>query len=133
LVARIMYNEPYVSLPMRSSVRGGTVQHEWKRDGRWQGLSATTAETAAVPEAGSHEEFITDHEWGYSRQRDGGTIEYRVQHDRWPVRRATELRIDADFSSLYGSTLGPALTKPLTRFIVDGSAVTVGTPVRLAL
>lgn len=131
LVARLIYNEPYASLPMRSSVRDGTVRHEWRRDGRWEGLSATSAEGAAIPGAGSHEEFITDHEWGYTRQRDGGTIEYRVQHPRWPVRRATDLRIDADFSGLYGSTLGAALVKPMTAFVVEGSPVRVGKPVRV--
>jgi hypothetical protein len=31
---------------------------------------------------GSEEEFITEHYWGYTRQRDGGTIEYRVEHPR---------------------------------------------------
>ena len=131
LIARLIYNEPYVSLPMRSSVRGETVRHEWRRNGRWEGLTATSAEGATVPRHGSHEEFITDHEWGYTRQRDGGTIEYRVQHDRWPVRRAADLRIDADFSGLYGSTLGAALTEPVTAFVVEGSPVTVGRPVRV--
>src|SRR5579859_1535064 len=131
LIARLIYNEPYVSLPMRSSVRDGTVRHEWRRDGRWEGLTATSAEGAAIPRAGSHEEFITDHEWGYTRQRDGGTIEYRVQHDRWPVRQATDVRIDADFSGLYGSKLGAALAHPVTAFVVDGSSVTVGKPVRV--
>ncbi len=131
LVARHIYNEPYVSLPMRSAVREGTVRYEWRRDGRWEGLTAASSEGAAIPRAGSHEEFITDHEWGYTRQRDGGTIEYRVQHDHWPVRPATEVRINADFSGLYGPALGAALAKPVTAFVVAGSPVTVGKPVRV--
>ncbi|HEY6783503.1 MAG TPA: DUF2071 domain-containing protein, partial [Gemmatimonadales bacterium] len=120
-----------VRLPMRSAVGEGTIRYEWRRDGRWEGLTATSAEGAAIPRTGSHEEFITDHEWGYTRQRDGGTIEYRVQHDHWPVRRAVDLRIDADFSGLYGSTLGSALANPVTAFVVGGSPVTVGRPVRV--
>ena len=132
LIAHLIYNEPYVSLPMRSSVRSGTVRHEWRRNGRWEGLTATSAEGATIPRAGSHEEFITDHEWGYTRQRGGGTIEYQVQHDHWPVRRARDVRIDADFPGLYGSALGSALTHPVTAFVVAGSPVTVGRPVRVA-
>ena len=131
LIARLIYNEPYVRLPMRSAVGEGTIRYEWRRDGRWEGLTATSNEGATIPRAGSHEEFITDHEWGYTRQRDGGTIEYRVQHDRWPVRRAVDLRIDADFSDLYGPTLGAALANPVTAFVVGGSPVTVGRPVRV--
>ena len=130
LIARIVYNEPYVTLPMRSVV-AGDVRHEWKLGGRWHSVTAVPGGTDTAPLPGSHEEFITDHEWGYTRQRDGGTIEYRVQHDLWPVRRATNVRIDADFSGLYGSTLGAALTEPVTAFVVEGSPVTVGKPVRV--
>lgn len=131
-IARFIYNEPYVSMPMRSAVGSGTVRHEWRLDGRWRGVSATQAGDAVVPTAGSHEAFITNHAWGYTRQRDGGTIEYQVAHEPWPVRPVTDLRIDADFPGLYGATLGAALVKPVTGFVVDGSPVTVGRPVRLA-
>ena len=131
LTARLMYNEPYTTLPMRSSVNGA-VRHEWRLGGQWHHVSAAPSGTAVVPVPGSHEEFITDHEWGYTRQRDGGTIEYQVRHDRWPVQRALDLDLDADFPALYGSTLGSALRSPATAFLVAGSPVTVGRPVRLA-
>lgn len=130
LTARLVYNEPYVTLPMRSVVGAATVRHEWRVDGCWQGVTAGSEAEAIVPAEGSHEEFITDHEWGYTRQRDGGTVEYRVQHERWPIRRAADLHISADFRALYGPSLGAALTAPATAFVVDGSPVTVGRPRR---
>jgi hypothetical protein len=40
---------------------------------------------AAVLPNGSEAEFITEHYWGYARQRDGGTSEYEVEHPRWRV------------------------------------------------
>ncbi|HZH39978.1 MAG TPA: DUF2071 domain-containing protein [Gemmatimonadales bacterium] len=129
LIARAVYNEPYVTLPMRSSV-DGAVRHEWSLAGRWQGVSATPTGDAVEPLPGSHEEFITHHEWGYTRQRDGGTIEYRVVHDRWAVRRVAKLEVSADFRALYGPALGAALTTPATAFVIDGSPVTVGAPSR---
>ena len=35
---------------------------------------------ARALEAGSEAEFITEHYWGYTPQRDGGTVEYVVRH-----------------------------------------------------
>jgi hypothetical protein len=35
--------------------------------------------------AGSEAAFITEHYWGYTRQREGGTIEYRVEHPSWQI------------------------------------------------
>jgi hypothetical protein len=133
LTARLLYNEPYITLPMRSQTNPtvGAVFHRWRLGGRWHSVGTGRSGDAVAPLPGSHEEFITDHAWGYTAQRDGGTVEYRVEHERWPVRRASGLEIDADFQALYGSALGAALTAPATAFVVDGSPVTVGRPVRL--
>ena len=127
LIARAVYNEPYVSLPMRSAVNG-VVRHEWRLGGRWHGVAATPSANAGLPAPGSHEEFITDHEWGYAGQRDGSTLEYRVTHERWAVRQAVALDVNADFPALYGRALGAALGTPATAFVVEGSPVTVGRP-----
>lgn len=133
VTARVMYHEPYVRLPMRMAVAPppGSVRYQWRHGGRWHTLAAGRSGEAALPAPGSHEEFITDHAWGYTAQRDGGTIEYRVEHEPWRVRRAVGLELDADFRSLYGPALGAALATPSTAFVVDGSAVTVGRPSRI--
>ena len=88
----------------------------------WQGIAA-----------GSEEEFITEHYWGYNRQLDGRTLEYQVEHPRWQVRKAREYRFDCDVRSLYGAEFEPFLTeKASSAFLVEGSAVSVrkGRPVR---
>ena len=38
------------------------------------------------------EEFITEHYWGYTAQRNGGCTEYKVEHPRWNVWKARERR-----------------------------------------
>jgi hypothetical protein len=38
--------------------------------------------TPTVPPDDSEESFITEHYWGYARQRDGATVEYRVESAR---------------------------------------------------
>ena len=135
-MARLVYNEPYLTCPMRHEVEDARAEYGWRHGGRWQSL-AVTGEDGDWNEiaAGSDEEFITEHYWGYNRQRDGRTLEYRVEHPRWRVRRAREYRFDCDVAGLYGAEWVPFLTgKAATAFLVEGSAVSVrkGTPVDAA-
>src|SRR5688572_13158966 len=44
----------------------------------------------------------SEHYWGYSAQRDGGTVEYRVEHPRWRVWQVKEARFDCDVAAIYG-------------------------------
>ena len=83
--------------------------------------------------AGSEAEFITEHYWGYNRQRSGETLEYQVEHPRWRVWDAQSHRFDGDVAALYGAEFAPFLSvEPSSAFLVEGSAVTVrqGRPLR---
>jgi hypothetical protein len=51
----------------------------------------------------SEEAFIAEHYWGYSRQRDGATVEYQVEHPRWRVWRAEAAALSCDVAALYGA------------------------------
>lgn len=131
-VARAVYDEPYVALPMRHEVSPGRARYEWRLGGRWQGLSAAFGGPAAIPPEGSLEEFITEHYWGYTRRRDGGTSEYRVEHPRWRVWTAADPRFDGDVPALYGPAFAAHLAAaPGSAFVAEGSAVTVRRGVRM--
>ncbi|HEV8265611.1 MAG TPA: DUF2071 domain-containing protein [Gemmatimonadales bacterium] len=141
-VARALYNEPYQTVPMRSDVTHDpetAVTYSWQLNGRWHTLAGRRAGggTAAEPGRGpgrgpgSHEDFITEHYWGYTRQRDGGTLEYRVEHPRWRVWAAADVQVDADLSALYGPELARWLERPASMLLADGSAVRVGWPRRV--
>lgn len=84
-----------------------------------------------VAEPETLEAFITEHFWGYTRQRDGGTIEYRVEHPRWTVWRAADVQVPADLTDLCGRELGSVLVRPRSALIADGSPVTVFSPQRV--
>ena len=76
--------------------------------------------------AGSEEEFVTEHYWGYTRQRDGGTLEYEVEHPRWRVWTAVDPVFDGPAARLYGEGFGRVLAgPPRSGFIAAGSAVAV--------
>jgi uncharacterized protein len=88
LLARWAYNEPYRAVPMRSTAPDarvdapGRVTFEWRTGGRWQRLAATAVGTPVVPERTSEATFVTEHYWGYARQRDGSTRGVRAEGPR---------------------------------------------------
>jgi uncharacterized protein YqjF (DUF2071 family) len=132
-VARAAYNEPYVALPMRHRCEAGDVSYGWRLRGGWAEMRARPVGPGAPLVNGSHEEFITEHFWGYTKQRDGATIEYRVEHPRWNVSPVADPLVTGDLEELYGRTLAAVLMRPpSSAFVGDGSAVTVYSPTRIA-
>ena len=132
-VARWVYNENYVCCPTASTVvrpedgdARGTAAYRWKSAAGWNEAAADIHGLPSLVESGSEEEFITEHYWGYARQRDGGTMEYEVKHPRWRVWRATASRLTLDARGFYGDGFAAALSRPPTSaFVADGSTVEV--------
>lgn len=128
-VARLFYGEPYTALPMRHSIRqddnGLTISYEWRRNQKWESLNVRAKLGEPVlPEPDSHEKFIAEHYWGFSRGRR--TSAYRVEHPPWRIWNAVEASLTADIASLYGEKFVPALTSPAaSQFIAEGSRVQV--------
>ncbi|QDU30951.1 hypothetical protein ETAA8_61040 [Anatilimnocola aggregata] len=144
-VARWCYNEPYVSLAMRSEVdlpaitaddatsSQHSVSYGWKSSAGWLGLQVKTQGPKQLPAAGTLEEFIAEHYWGYCRQRDGGTVEYEVEHPSWNVWQAEQLPWLGDVPHFYGHPWTEALRSPASSaFLAEGSAVKVYQPLRIA-
>src|SRR5262245_19027779 len=114
ITARVFYGEPYQALPMRSEVidRDGEVsaRYEWRRGNKWEHLSMSARGEPQNILAGSHEESITEHYWGYTRRSSDRTSEYRVEHPRWKICPATSHEFRADAAALYGEKFLAALT-----------------------
>ena len=136
LVARLLYNEPYRAVPMShrfvpNSRTGTDRQYAWRAGDAWTTIHATADGPPRQLEVGSEEEFITEHYWGYTRQRDGATVEYEVTHPVWRVWQAAEPTLAADVVGLYGPAFGDALSRPVvSALIAEGSAITVHRPRR---
>ena len=129
-VARIVYGENYIRLPMKHRVdtTGATVtaEYEWKRSGAWSKIYVHASGPSAPAADGSLEQFITEHYWGYSKQRNGSSLEYRVTHVPWNVWRSTAAGFEGDATGIYGVELGRVLQRrPDSAFIADGSPVSV--------
>lgn len=131
-IARLIYNENYIALPMRHAVDlpehagPGSVAYHWRYRGRWNGLRARTVGPAQPLTSGSQAEFITEHYWGYAAQRDAGCVEYQVEHPRWRVWSAVDAVLDCDVGTLYGESFVDALSAtPTSAFVADGSPIAV--------
>lgn len=136
-MARAVYNENYVAMPMRHRIdvsveAGGTVEYGWRFRGRWCGLHATVRGPAGPLVPGSEEEFITEHYWGYTARGDGTCAEYRVEHPAWRIWRVSEARLDCDAGSLYGPEwVEPLSAAPRSAFVAEGSPIRVLAGARL--
>jgi len=135
--ARTFYNENYVALPMSHRIETAgkeikSVRYAWAFKGRENSLSLTTRGSSQPLRKGSQPEFITEHYWGYSVQRDGSTMEYQVEHPPWRIWETPAARLDCDAAKLYGRQFSEVLTRPpASAFLADGSPVIVRKGARL--
>ena len=113
--------------------RGGDLEYGWRYGGQEFSIAASVDGSAQMLESGSEAEFITEHYWGYTRQRDGGTLEYEVEHPRWRVWAPPRATFRGPASVLYGSVFGAILGgPPRSAFVAEGSPVTVYAGSRIA-
>jgi uncharacterized protein YqjF (DUF2071 family) len=129
-VARVLYNEAYVALPMahddRLEAPERHVSYSWEYGGRTCRLGLRAAGTPYFPQPDSEESFIAEHYWGYVRQRDGSTVEYQVEHPSWQVWRGEAPEFECDVEALYGAEFVETLSRPPTSaFLAKGSEIMV--------
>lgn len=131
--ARTLYNENYVHMPMTSTVQvPGRVSYAWNHAGGWDSISADIVGESYQPAPDSEEAFISEHYWGYSRRREGGTVEYQVEHPAWRVHRCETPVLTCRVAQLYGDAFVTALSEaPSSAFLAEGSAVKVYWGVRI--
>jgi uncharacterized protein YqjF (DUF2071 family) len=137
--AKLAYNEAYLAVPMSHEFEFDPatgdprrVEYSW-RLGRRSNRIEVHCEGGPLPlAAGSHEQFIAEHYWGYTAQRDGGTVEYRVEHPPWRMWQVHDPVLETDIERLYGRQFANVLSgPPSSAFLAEGSAITVYQPRRL--
>ena len=135
-MGRLLYNEDYITRPMRTDVSGPNVGeiadyrvgYEWLNDGRWNKLLvAAESGDGQVASEGSVERYFTNNYGGFARKRGGGSIEFPVTHPDWRVWKGTTSEYDCDVKAIYGSEfVAPLSQAPNSVFIASGSKVTLG-------
>jgi uncharacterized protein YqjF (DUF2071 family) len=137
LIARLAYNENYSAYPMTHRITraadAADFRYAWRVGRSPYEIEASTKDEPALPEASSAEQFITEHYWGYAKKRDGGTVEYRVEHEPWRVWRAATAKFSGEFGALYGAEFSSVLgARPSSAFVAEGSPVKVFSGRRIA-
>ena len=140
LIARALYGEAYATAPTAHrwssqglharEVRHGQlpleIEYEWRLGKHWQRLGVRAGNQRVPMTAGSMEEFITEHYWGYTPRRGGGTAEYAVEHPRWEVYPIQQYRVACDFGALYGPEFANlTFTDPDHILLAEGAPVTI--------
>lgn len=125
-VARAVYGENYIRLPMRHQIDSRRVEYAWRFGGHWNSITASKLRPAMPLAPGSHEEFIAEHYWGYARRSAHSTTEYWVEHLPWNVRTARAAAFEGSVAGLYPREFGFLDSRvPDSAFVADGSAVSV--------
>jgi uncharacterized protein YqjF (DUF2071 family) len=128
-VANTIYKEKYETMPMSHSWetdKGNLmVEYKWKKKD-WNQIRVNAETESTGIEAGSEEEFITEHFWGYTKIKEKKTSEYGVEHPRWNVYPVKNYSIDVDFLDIYGTDFAFLKTEiPRSVFLAEGSAIQV--------
>ena len=136
--AKLTYNEPYRTVPMQHAIvkTNGELQSVEYQFGGGRDLCRVTLHVGGESrelEYNSLEEFLSHRQWGYTRQRDRGTIEYKVDHPRWRIWPAAIQQLDGPVRAFYDEPFPSILSGPAaSAFVADGSAVAVHMPERIA-
>lgn len=132
-MARRSYNEPYLDAPMESRVVNAgdaiTVEHQLQTATAANALRVTASTAAFRPEDDSTEHHFKEHQWGFSKSRNGRLVTYEVRHPVWDVYPVTSFELDWNWSDAYGpewSFLGDM--SPVSVILAAGSAVSVHRP-----
>jgi uncharacterized protein YqjF (DUF2071 family) len=130
LVAKLSYNEPYRTIRMRDEVLSRDdgligVRH---RFGRRLGnrLEAWADPDPVVPAEDTPGYWLTHHDLGVGRGRDGSARSYEVEHPVWALHEVRSLEVEVDFARLYGPQWAYlAETEPSHVTLAEGSAVSI--------
>ncbi len=130
ITANMLYGEAYSTAKTRHAwiTDGGelSVSYEWAHKQQWQSVRVCAGMTPQDICAGSMEEFITEHYWGYTKGRNGGATEYAVEHARWKVYPVASAEVHADFGSLYGSRFASLTQRPPDHVLLaEGAPVAI--------
>jgi uncharacterized protein YqjF (DUF2071 family) len=125
-VARNLYGEPYETWLMHHTQTEKKLSYGWTNKKCENLLTIGIAENMGVPENNSHEEFIIEHYWGYTKRGLSRTDEYKVEHPKWELFDVSDAKIKVDFDRTYGDKFAFLNErKPKSILLAKGSDITV--------
>ncbi|MBW3607079.1 MAG: DUF2071 domain-containing protein [Actinobacteria bacterium] len=130
VIAKLTYNEPYRTIRMRDDVLARDdgvigVRHRFGR-GLRNRLEAWADPAPVVPAEDSAGYWLTHHDLGVGRSRDGAARSYEVDHPVWALHEVRSLDVEVDFGALYGPRWAfLSESEPSHVTLAAGSAVSI--------
>ena len=129
-VAKTFYEENYSTVRMQHEwLHAGvnlSVIYRWRDKRLWHEMQVSAFSESQPIRIGSEEEFFTEHYWGYTKLRDGGTSQYEVLHPRWQIYPVEQFTINVAFGQIYGDAFsGLNDRQPDSVLLAEGSEVVV--------
>jgi uncharacterized protein YqjF (DUF2071 family) len=129
-VANKLYKEHYIAIPTKHSCKmtGNTkeISYQWKVKSKWNSIQVNALATKQNMEAGSIEEFIFEHYFGYTKVNTSHSIEYKINHPSWQINSIKDYKIECDFASFYGKDFEILNhSKPNSVMLAEGSDISV--------
>jgi uncharacterized protein YqjF (DUF2071 family) len=135
-IARELFGEPYETAVMHNFIDAGKVSYRFGKvpsaDARKfrnlvsERIKVTRGDRLGVPAEGSHEAFIIEHYWGYTKRGETRTDEYKVEHPNWELYATRHPKIKVNFGRWYGNEfafLNDA--EPYSIVLAKGSPISV--------
>jgi uncharacterized protein YqjF (DUF2071 family) len=129
-VANKLYKEHYIAIPTKHewklSKDKKEIQYQWKVQSAWNSIRVEASFSNLKMEAGSMEEFIFEHYYGYTKVNATHSIEYKINHPRWMINAIHHYQIECDFAAFYGKDFEILNTaKPHSVMLAEGSEISV--------
>ncbi len=129
-LANKLYKEHYISIPTKNKLRSvapvKSISYQWKIKAQWNHLMVDAGMERKEMLAGSMEEFIFEHYYGYTKINQSTSQEYKVDHPRWHINQVIDYSIVCDFEVMYGSHFSVLTHQtPDSVFLAEGSPITV--------
>jgi len=129
-LANKRYKEHYIAIPAKSKIVNvddtKNIVFEWRINKNWNHIKVNTALESEQMIAGSVEDFIFEHYYGYTKINSKLSQEYKVNNPRWLVNKVMNFSIHCDFKSMYGDDFAfLSRHTPDSVIAAEGSPVTV--------
>jgi uncharacterized protein YqjF (DUF2071 family) len=129
-LANKLYKEHYIAIPTKNSIEisnlSKNISYQWKINNEWNHISVNANKDKEEMIAGSIEEFIFEHYYGYTRINEQLSQEYKVNHPRWQVNSVKNYFINCNFKTMYGNSFSILNNQePHSVILAEGSLVTV--------
>jgi uncharacterized protein len=136
LMANSIYGEHYQTVPMNHNWKINDkhldIEYSWELDSVLQSISVSAQNQPTSMQEGSHEQFILEHYWGYTKLNEMQTNEYEVTHPSWMTYPVASFKSIVDFEKNYGSDFANLNhQQPASVLLAEGSEITVESKTRL--